>query len=102
MTAPVRDPQQAVQICGDTYHNARMGRDHTCELPTGHAGAHRCALCGGEWPNRWPASLTPEGRADLRRACVEIRRLVDHEDLAGLWYCASDCLRDLSEYGDQQ
>lgn len=63
-------------------------------------------LVGARFPTKdeepWPASLTPEGRADLRAACVAIRRLVDHEDLSGLFQCASDCLRELNQFTDER
>lgn len=62
-------------------------------------------LVGARFPtaqeSHWATTLTPEGRADLRAACVAIRRLVDHEDLSGLFQCATDCLRELNDYGDR-
>lgn len=41
--------QFAPKECGVVYHNTKMGRDHTCGLPVGHAGEHQCNLCAGQW-----------------------------------------------------
>lgn len=62
-------------------------------------------LVGARFPTaqdqHWAHTLTPEGRADLRKACVDIRRLIDHEDQVELWRAATDCLRELNDYCDR-
>lgn len=93
MTAPVRDPRYWADAV-DAVVDAGL---IPVRLPNG--------LVGARFPTaqeqHWASTLTPEGRGDLRRACVAIRRLIDHEDHVELWRCASECLRDLNDYADK-
>lgn len=111
MTAPVRDPQTTYLLCtscGYYFTEYELGvRDND------GAPDYCCPRCGSDRyasadkPQPWPAHFTVEGRAALRQACVEIRfRLkylqVDADAPRELWKAATECLRDLAEYGDQQ
>lgn len=62
-------------------------------------------LVGGRFPTEaerhWAHTFTPEQRGDIRRACVEIRRLADHDHLEPLWRAATETLHELNDYCDR-
>lgn len=99
MTAPVRDPRPVSGMVGPCYR---------CGKPTGSL-ARVCIGCAEkerEWEQdsgnvQWPKTLTPEQRGDIRRACIEVRRLAQHEHLDPLWRAATETLHELNEFTDK-
>lgn len=91
MTAPVRDPRYWAEAV-DQVVEAGM---EPVRLPGG--------LVGAKFPvTHWAATFTPEQRGDIRRACVEVRRLATHEHLDPLWRAATETLHELNDYCDRK
>lgn len=89
-----------------TAVSGMIGPCYRCGKPTGSL-ARVCIACAEaerlaeQRMAMWPKTFTPEQRGEIRRACVEIRRLSDHEHLEPLWRAATETLHELNDYCDR-
>jgi len=80
--------RKRVKVCGITWVRAVYTDVHTCLLPAGHLGAHRCECCGVETSDFHRLTPPTEGAASCAAATSRqsrMRRFVleRREDVTG-------------------